>query len=213
MSFLAIKPRDTQDTIYLNVVIGSLEVIPDLDINITDLNRGSDGTKYKHFFNNGFGGLSFKCKVMFKEDNSNMETLHQWIIDSVVLQISTDIIDLPKESDHPLFIITNNPSRKQDYDHYTTWDLEFTSYSDLTTWKFENDNTGIKNAITKAKKAKAKAAAKKKQKKELKALNKALMDCSVLSLVYSKKKKSTKCNKILQKALKRHQSQKITQKM
>ena len=194
MTFLSIQPIGKVGHFSLSIIRGSLEVVPDVDISITDLNRNKNGTKYKHFFNTGDGGITFKCTVvMSKKSKYNSEkftkVLNDWYVKSTPVDVSTDAIDIPNGT----YLITKNGSRTQTSDNYSEWDVEFTTYKELTIWKYANDNTEIKKAINKAKADKIKKVKNAHQTK--------LSKCDRKVLVYSKKKKSVKCVKYLQKIL------------
>ena len=53
----------------LRVVMGSLEVTPNININVTDLNKSSDGTLYKHFLNQSDYGITFKCDIIISKND------------------------------------------------------------------------------------------------------------------------------------------------
>ena len=213
MSFLEIKPRNINQKIRLSVVRGTLEVIPDVHINITDLNR--DGwRRYKHFFNNGYGGVTFKCQVIFNKnsraDNSYYtnrpdirtpvyELVNNWYIDALPLIISTDAMDLIDHDSNAnlindLYIITKISSKKQTSDNYSTWDMEFTSYTPLNLVEYKNDNSAVLKALGKAK----------KKTNTLKALENKFKQCGPYSCKYSKKKKTVSCVKVMQKLLQKN---------
>lgn len=195
MTFLAIQQTGTVGHIALPIIKNTLEVVPDVNISITDLNRGTNNTKYKHFFNTGDGGITFKCTVLLNKDTEYKGTkfitiLNSWIVNSTPVDITTDAIDIPSKGS---YIITKNSSRTQTSDNYTEWDLEFTTYTPLTIWKFKNDNTEVLKALNKSKKD--------NKNKAKKSLLQKLSKCSLSILVYSKKKKKVECVKYLQKAL------------
>lgn len=205
MAFLTARTRNNKGELRLTIVKDTFEVIPDMNINITDLNNNGN-TKQKHFFTNGYGGLAFKCTVLLKRSQAMtgpIKQIHEWFINQTPLMVATDAIDIPHgidntEWDAGLFIITKNPSRKQSSEHYTRWELEFTSYTPLNLVKWKNDNTAIKKALNKAKNAKEKAAL-----KSLKVNAKIVMlaFCDIKVLKYSKKKKTVQCVKYLQQVL------------
>lgn len=212
MSFLTVRTRDGKNERRLAIIKDSFEVIPDFNVNITELNRSSDGTKYKHFFNNGYGGLTFKCQVILKRSKyrdvkGSVEYLHEWFINSIPLIVATDAIDIPHGIDNTLwdaglFIITKNDKRKQTSENYTVWDLEFTSYTPLNLWRYKNDNTAVLNALKKSTSDKNKG--KLKETIALGALQVTFALCPLNQLKYSSKKKSVECVKTLQKLLKKY---------
>ena len=212
---MTVRERNGKNERRLSIIKDTLEVVPDFNLNITELNRGKDGTKYKHFFNNGYGGLTFKCQVVIHrgrdKNHDNVKLLHNWYIDSTPLIVATDAIDIfhgqnNTKWDAGLFIITKNSSRKQTSENYTVWDLEFTSYTPLTVYKFKNDNSSVLKALNKATsdKNKSSEANKIKQAVALTALQVSFSLCSLSQLKYSKKKKTNECVKKLQQLLQKY---------
>lgn len=199
MSFLAIMPQSENEYLNLRVIKGSLEVIPDLDINVSDLNQ-KNKNKYKHFFNSGDGGITFKVDIIIKDTdkykgNLVTDVLNTWIKESYIINVVSSAIDI-KNVKPKTYIITKNSSRKQEYKHTTTWQLEFTTYRALTVHKYKNDNSAILNALKKTK-AKTKSNTNKK-----KAECNKFKQCALKDLVFSKKKKDVKCVRYLQQTLK-----------
>ena len=203
MAFLSVRQRDNSNERRLAIIKDTFEVIPDLNINITDLNRNNSGLKYKHFFSNGYGGLTFKCTVIIKRSKpytfGSVELLHKWYIESTPLIVATDVIDIRhgksatnKWDTDGLYIITKNPSRKQTSEDFTRWELEFTSYTPLNLAQYKNDNSEVLKALGKAKKDNSK-----------KALDQKLNQCVLATLKFSKKPKNVDCVKIMQQFLKK----------
>lgn len=205
MDFASSANKNANDYLSLRIGVGNgVDVIPDMDVNITDLNK-TGVNKQKHFFNNGYGGISFKVVAYIKYFESNKsvvpsktdmwngkpvkDVLHNWFINMTPLSVVTDAIDVPDGR----YIITKNASRKQTKKGITVWELEFTSYTPLTLYRFENNNANVLNAL---KKNKAKKTSAKKK-------NEKLAKCNYKVLKYSKKKKVVKCVKYLQKVLKK----------
>lgn len=183
MSFLELKTRDKKEIVHLNIVSDSLEVIPDMNITITDMSKNEVNHKYKHFFNSGYGGVSFKCTAIFDKRHKEASIIHEWYIKNTPLIVGTDAIDFDyAKAINGLFLITKNPSRKQTSENYSKWDLEFTEYKPLTAVQFENNNKAVKKALQTA-----------KQKK--------LSECDFGELVFSKKKTKKGCVELLQKQL------------
>lgn len=116
--------------------------------------------------------------------NYFMRTLTPFMVTSDVIGINQTVP----------YIITKNSSRKQSYHDYTIWELEFTRYDKLTYSNFTKQNTGIKNALKKAKQKNKKISAKTKERLKLR-------KCKWKTLKYSKTKKVIPCVKILQKIL------------
>ena len=204
MTFLAIrdyKNRSDDHSKYLALRVDSdngVNVVPDMDINITKLNKSGD-VRFNHFFNNGYGGITFKIRVIiYKEDKWNntdvIKQLHDWYKNMTPLDVVTEAIDVEDGQ----YIISKNPSRQQNKQTYTEWELEFTTYTPLALFKYKNDNTAVLNAINKAK-----TAQKKKASSSKKTLNTKLSKCNYKTLVYSKKKKIVTCVKYLQQVLKK----------
>lgn len=102
-----------------------------------------------------------------------------------------------------LYVITENKARKQTKRGYTVWDLTFTRFDSYKYPIFSKSNKGIKKAIKKlnAKKAK-KIAAKTKLKTQL-------QKCDHKVMKYSKKQKTVKCVKVLQKFLNKNLGTKL----
>lgn len=97
-----------------------------------------------------------------------------------------------------LYLVTDQPNRKQAYENYTVWELTFTKYSEVKYAKFNNSNKGVKAAVNRYKKAKLNA-----KKKALKktARYKLKKECKLSALVYSKTKKDVKCVRYMQQIL------------
>ena len=193
MDFVSSEHSDHSKYLSLRVE-KDLDVIPGMDIAITKLNR-SDNNAFNHFFNSGYTGITFKCTILIKvTDKWNnkpvVDVLQDWFKNMTPLDVVTDAINIPNGQ----YIISKNPSRKQHYRNSTEWELEFTTYTPLTLFKYKNDNTNVLNALKKNK-AKKKSSSKKK--------NNSLAKCNYKTLVYSKKKKVVKCVKTLQKLLKK----------
>lgn len=170
-----------------------VDVIPDMEIAVTSLNN-LNNNRFNHFFSNGYGGITFKIEVLLKatdlwNNESVISVFRLWYQNMTPLAVVTDAVDVPDGQ----YIISANPSRKQNYKGSTVWELEFTTYNPLVLAKFKNDNTNILNALKKNK-AKQNASTNKKN---------ALSKCKYNVLKYSKKKKVVKCVKTLQTVLKK----------
>lgn len=197
---------------YLTLRIGiddGVNVIPDMEVNLTKLNKTSNTTQ-THFFNTGYGGITFKVVAFIKyatarsgsvkniiHEKTDMwnnrpvkDVLHDWFINMVPLSVVTDAVDIPDGT----YIITKNPSRKQNKQGLTVWELEFTTYTPLNLFRYKNTNTNVLNAL---KKNKAKHTNSSKKKKK----NEKLAKCNYKTLKYSKKKKIIKCVKYMQQVL------------
>lgn len=217
------KVKRVIEQLPLKVVMGSLEVTPNININVTDLNKSSDGhTLYKHFLNQSDYGITFKCDVIIGKDDwwysdawgefrlvkskeykesmkkygaasGNHDTefkvlnvLRVWVKNMYPVKVVSKAIDVP----NGVYIITKNPTRKQEYENYTTWTLEFTTYDPLNLAVYKNNNTAIKKAIANQKKAKQKSSA-----------NATFKKCKLSTLKYSKKQKTVTCVKYMQAIL------------
>ena len=179
-----------------------IEVIPDVNITVTDLNKDSSkNLLYKHFFNQGYGGITFKIEIIIHKTERHggelgpykKDVLSNIIANMTPVMVITDAIDIPDGA----YIIKDNSSRKQDFKEYTVWNLEFMTYNALKSVKYANDNKEIQKALKNYQKAKKKAAAKAKAS----AINSKLSKCKLKDLKYSKKKKTTKCVKYMQQVL------------
>lgn len=178
-----------------------IEVSPDLNIEITNLNKDkSNNILYKHFFNQGYGGITFKIEVIIHKNERHggelgplvKDVLSNIISNMTPVMVITDAIDIPDGA----YIIKDNSSRKQDFKEYTVWTLEFITYHSLNSVKYANDNKEIQKALKNYQKAKKKASAKAKSTNKSK-----LSKCKLKNLKYSSKKKTTKCVKYMQKVL------------
>ena len=190
MVFLSILPRtseylkDKSNGLPLRVERG-VDLKPNLNINVTDLNKG-----YKHFYNGGSKGVSFKITVVIHRDDlfdgkRVLDLLDSYMRDMTPLMLYSEAIDIPaRESDY--YIITDNGSRKQTLDHYTKWELEFMTYNPATVYKFKNNNKGVKKAIKKSK---------------LHTYQAKLAKCDYKKLKPTKSKKPSKAVKVLEKVL------------
>lgn len=137
---------------------------------------------------------------------SDLTEAHLWTVldyfarNLTPLNVVTRAVDVPDG----LYVITDNSSRKQEYEGMSIWTLEFTKYEEINTTTFINTSAGAEKAIKKYQAAKAKKDAKKKQKTTVKTKTtptQNLKKCKLSKLVYSKKKKSVACVKSMQKIL------------
>lgn len=126
------------------------------------------------------------------------DALDYYIRNQEPFYITTRAVGINKED---LWIITGNPTRKQEYDDgYTKWELTFTKYIPVEFTTFKNTNTAVTNAIKKYKnQKKTKAKAKSKTKTTVKSNLK--KKCKASSLKYSSKKKTSTCVKWMQQIL------------
>ena len=198
MSFLTIIPRDKQYLKYslqkipLKIIQNNgVEVIPDVNISVKDLNEGK-----KQYLNHSSKINTFKVSVIINKDetvegvkgNSHkkwtvLKLLDGWIRDMTVLMITTQAIDVPDGN----YIISKNNSRKQEFTQYTIWNLEFTSYVGVNIGKLKLYNAKTKKAIKKY-----------NQIKERNRDNNKFKKCKLKKM---KRKKSNNCCYILNKKL------------
>ena len=195
MDFKSNVGVDVNDYLHLRVDQSKgIDTIPNMNINITDLNKSGD-ILYKQFFNNGYGGITFKATIIIKKtdkwnEKAVKDVLHDWFIHMSPIAVVTDAIDVPDGQ----YIISKNPNRKQTFIDSTVWELEFTTYTPLKLYKYKNDNSAVLKALQKAKTAQ-------KSKNKKATVNVNLSKCNYKVLVYSKKKKTVKCVKYMQQIL------------
>ena len=129
--------------------------------------------------------------------NAKLTTLLNWFMRSgIPFMVFSDIIGI--NTSVP-YLITENKTRKQEYHNYSVWELTFTRWDEVNYSSFKKTNKGITKAIKKWK-------AQKKKKAQAKAKSKTtvkhnLAKCKINVLKYSKKQKTVKCVKYLQKYL------------
>lgn len=192
-----------ENSSYLNLRVirnNGINVVPDVKINVTDLNN-EDGYKYKHFFNSGDGGITIKVDVIILEDDMiNDEYVTDYLdylyTNMLPVSLISDALDIPYDPSKSTYIITKISSKKQNYDGSTVWSLEFATYTPLTLYKYKNTNTAILNAIKKRN-----AITKKKSTKTASTMYTKLKSCNYNVLKYSKTKKVVECVKYLQAIL------------
>ena len=208
--------------IRLRVVKGEgVNYKPDINVKVNDLNKGK-----KHFLNLSGDGDEFTIRVLIHKDDEfngvlkassffkvisslakNKKTsaahfkkikvraaLDYWIRNNVVLMVTTHALDIKNGE----YIISANSSRKQVSKDYTTWDLTFTRYTGTVVYAMNFTNAKAKKAI------KTYQASQTKKKSKAKAASKPFKNCTYKGMVYSKTKKVTECNKLLQKFLKKY---------
>lgn len=146
-----------------------IEVSPDFDLKVTDLNKGDYNHKAKMFHDTGDGGIDFKVDVIIGNNetwgisvNSPDASVNQWYynykgvkypnkdyitswlnwfyLNKRPVNIVTDAIDI----NNGTYIITSN-TRKQTLDNYTVWSLEFTTYEEYTTYIWVNSPQSLVN--------------------------------------------------------------------
>lgn len=229
-SFLDIVPREKT---YLEYSINSvpLEVLtsqgvtytPDIDIKVTNLSKGQ-----KHLLNLSGDGDKFKINVIIKNDDTItgakgiteyyyrgellryahsvqkfrvIDVLDYWIRNMTVLMVHTRAVDIPDGE----YIITENSNRKQTFEDYTIWELEFTKYTGVYMLKYNFDNTKANKAISdyNASKKKTTSTTKKETVKKAETTASKLKKCNVNVMKYSKTKKIVACVKYMQEILKK----------
>ncbi len=175
MSYFQIHVRDwlinnnELEELYLplNVVLAKgFEVEPEVDIKTTDLvRRTQDNRAYKHFLNKGDGGISFKIQVLINRrdrwkitvlDEAGKVVVKNPLVTKVlgkiygemlIVSVQTDAIDVPNGQ----YIITGNKKRDQSGStEFTTWDLEFTTYYPIQSYKYKNSNAVVLKSIADA---------------------------------------------------------------
>lgn len=213
------------EPIPLNVIRDSgVSYTPDVKITVNDLNSGK-----KQFLNNSGQGDSFKVDVIIKNGttfhaegdmkistnytpNGTIDSIHltrdfdvltvldYWIRSMTVFIVTTRAVDIQNGE----YIITGNPSRKQTYENYTVWELEFTKYTGPVIVSANANSTYVNKAIKTYNTNKSNAAKKKasttKAKKSSTSNNK-FSKCKLSVLVYSKKQKKVDCVLQMQKKL------------
>jgi len=226
MTFFKIQPVDwlktnVADMFYLKLTVeksSGVQVTPDPNVTVTDLNTSKYNKKFKNFTNSGDGGITFKISVMIHKDEKynrwlGDSTTGEWIVkdpkvtailkkfisEMTVLSVKTDAIDVPNGK----YIITKNSSRKQSYDNYTHWELEFTTYRPLKQSKYENNNKIVKNAISQAQKKAKQQNTNKNTGKSQSTTRSQLKKCKTSNFKYTSKKpsKASNCVKLMQKVL------------
>ena len=195
MSFFNLIDFKSKDLVndYLSLKVSrsrGVETVPNMNINITKLNRDTNNTLYQQFFNNGYAGVTVKVEVLIKEtDTYNnkkvLDVLDEWVQNMTILAVQTKALNMPDGQ----YIITGNPSRTQNMDGSSVWVLEFTTYTPLNVIKYKNDLSSVLNAVNKIKAKKASS------------VNSKLSKCNYKVLVYSKKKKKVTCVKYMQQIL------------
>ena len=213
-----LKNNDGLEDLYLplNVIRDKgFEVEPEVNIKITDLNKSTlDNRAYKFFLNNGDGGITFKIQVIIHRNNTWKITvkdeagkvilknprvtnaLKKIYAEMLICSIQTDAIDIP----NGLYIITKNKKRTQDYENYTGWELEFTTFYPLQSYRYSNTNKKVLEAINSANaKRKAEVEA---QMYPNRATQDKLKKCDWTKLYYTPTKRVTDCCKYVQTILK-----------
>jgi hypothetical protein len=224
LAYLKIHSRDwinkyqgaKNNPLRLRVIRNSgVRVTPSDNIKISDLKKGKKNIIYKNFLNAGDGGITFGIRVIIHKKDKWAEKLYdkktkkyvvnnpkvttilkKFYAEMIVLNIVTDFIDVPNGN----YIISKNPQRVQSTENYTEWELEFTTYRAVNTVKYTNNNSAVKKAIAKTKKANKKSTSKKTTKSSS-SKNKKLANCKLSQIKYSKKQKTVKCVKYMQTVL------------
>ena len=186
------------DSFKLQVLIHKKDTIKGLDERRVAFNDAllleaktviSGGTDYTF---EKLGEDDFSDRIARNFRNFRLTTVLNYFMRTLTpFMITSDMIGINQSVP---YIITKNSSRKQSYHDYTIWELEFTRYDKLTYSNFTKQNTGIKNALKKAKQKNKKVSAKTKERLKLR-------KCKWKTLKYSKTKKVIPCVKILQKIL------------
>ena len=216
----------TVEPIPLNVVKSSgVDMTPDVKVNVTDLNDG-----YKMFLNVSGKGDKFKVQAIFDENvtvhaegdmaiNTNytpsgvinsihlvrefrvLELLDYWFKNRTTFSVVTRAVDIPDG----LYKVTGNPSRKQTFEGYTIWEIEFTRFEKLTWGYFKNDNAGVtqaKKRYENSKKKNSKSTQTKTTKAKQSSMQKKLQKCTLCKIKYTKNSDNTCiCTMYMQKVL------------
>ena len=186
------------------------------------INDTFSGQSYRTIIRNGVkteGYVPFEREVYYwyNEDSthelegyvSTMQVLDYFIRQGEPFYIHTRAIGIPNDV---LWLCTKQDKRKQTNDvffnreklkeGYVLWDLTFTKYKQLVSSFFRNDDTLVNKAIQQYnKKKEEKANAKKTTAKAKTTDRQKLAKCDYKKLVYSKKKKTTNCIKLMQSVL------------
>lgn len=216
----------TVEPVPLNVVRSSgVDMTPDVKVNVTDLNDG-----YKRFFNVSGKGDKFKVQAIFDTDatvhaegdmeiNTNytpsgvinsihlvrefrvLDLLDYWFKNWTVFSVVTRAVDIPDD----LYVVTGNPSRKQTFEGYTIWEIEFTKYTNVVMNLFKNNNTYVnkaKKSYENSKKKNSKSTQTKKTKAKQSSMQKKLQKCTLCKIKYTKNSDNTCiCTMYMQKVL------------
>lgn len=220
MSFFYICDNDlalqTSKPLKLNVIRSAgVNVTPNMDITKTKLKGNKKNWKYINFFNDGNSGITFSIEIIVhKNEETNksfmnteydiyesdvLNWLNYWYVNMLPVYIVTDAIDVPNGQ----YIISDNGSRKQDYNDHTVWALEFMTFNTLNTVKWVAKNTAIQNVIKKYNANKTKTTAKTTVKASSKSTVKTkLSKCKLANLKYTGNKvTNVACVKYLQEIL------------
>lgn len=219
-SFLEIVPWDTwykmydnyglegyafNHTLPLHVVQDKgIEVVPNQEIKITDLNNG-----YKNFKSNNDDTITFKVDVIIKhndmwgwgkkgegyfEKGAVHNWLNYWYQNASPLLLVCDAIEVPNGN----YILSSNPKRQQDYTEYVVWTLEFTTLKELQIFRYYNDNELVKSTIN----ALLNPAPAVNTVQTANTQSKTLAQCTpYVDIVYSSTSYVTECNRLLQTKL------------
>ena len=122
MDFKSSTGVDVNDYLHLRVDQSKgIDTIPDMDINITDLNK-SGNALYKQFFNNGYGGITFKATIII---NKTDEWTNKTKLTGQYTDINGNIVELEDSDEHTTITygkelkITTFPRTGNDFDIYT----------------------------------------------------------------------------------------------
>lgn len=176
------------DSFKINVIIHKNEIVRGERVVQEEL-------KYGRIAGNMYGWFGGGRRIYNKQFNL-LEALDDWIRNMTLITVTTKAVDIPNGT----YIITGNPNRKQTYDDYTIWELEFTRYVGNVVIAVTFNNTYAQKAVSTYNANKAKAAAKAKEIQTIK-LN--FKKCDYKKMVYTKKAKAVTCNKYLQQLLKK----------
>ena len=218
--------KNVVDKLPLKVVIGSLEVTPNININVTDLNRVLDSNRgdvvqYKHFLNNSDYGITFKCDVIIgKNEVWHSDSWGRYLMmrsaaykkqlkKGAVVDNHRDefkVINILKnwiKNMFPLKVVTEAIDVPNGLYIITGNPSRKQVYADYTIWSLEFTTFNPLNlAVYKNNNTAIKKALAKKKSSKSKSSNKSkFKKCKLSSLKYSKKKKTVTCVKYMQEIL------------
>ena len=137
-------------------------------------------------------------KDLTQEEVNVATLLNYWMRTGTPLLIQSRIMGVGSNANQ-LWLITENRTRKQQYDDYTVWDLTFTKYVAHSYPVFTGKSAAINKAL--ANKSKKTTSKKTTTAKAKTTARDNLKKCKLSNLVYSKNKKVVPCVKYMQVVL------------
>lgn len=138
----------------------------------TPLNADDNGVVRKNYHNGGYSGISFKVRVLLKPTDSilgindgTVEFVAKQYMDYLTRKKAThvtsveliqyiaqkpaavNVVTMAVDVPDGLYIIKDIKSKKQTYEGFTIWELEFESYLPAKKLTFQNTNTGVTKAV------------------------------------------------------------------